>query len=119
MDEKRRQKRIGSINLSYVCLDKNEKVLQQAMGRTINISEGGFLLETHFRMTKKDTLIASIGLMDDTIEVKGNVVHCQSLGGGKYIAGIEITAIESGDKALWVNFLNRVFNEVPETNDGA
>lgn len=114
--ERRKSPRIDSINLSYVCLDKNEKVLQQAMGRTLNISEGGFLLETHFEMKKSYTLIASLGLENDTVDIRGKVVHCQSLGGGKHIAGIEITAIESGDKSIWLNFIKKALNEEPDAD---
>jgi hypothetical protein len=117
MVEKRRFPRIDSINLSYICLDKQEKVLQQAMGRTLNISKEGFLLETHFPMKEDYTLMASIGLEDDTIDVKGKIVHCQSMGGGKYAAGVEITSIEGGHKSLWVSFIHMMFSDdVPETD---
>ena len=117
MVEKRKSPRIGSINLSYVCLDKQDKVLHQAMGRTLNISEGGFLIETHFPMEEDYTLLASIGLENDTIDIKGRVIHCHSLGSGKYIAGIEITSIDDGGKSLWSNFIHKMFShKVPETD---
>lgn len=117
MVEKRRSPRIGSINLSYICLDKKDKVLQQAMGRTLNISEEGFLIETHFPMKEEYTLIASIGLEDDTIDIRGKIIHCQSAGGGKYVAGIEITSIKEGDKSLWVNFIRKMSSdEAPESD---
>lgn len=117
MVEKRKSPRIGSVNLSYICLDKQGKVLQQAMGRTLNISEGGFLIETHFPMKAEYTLLASIGLEDDTIDIKGKIIHCQSAGSGKYIAGVEITSIEESDKSLWENFIQKLFiDEVPETD---
>ena len=117
MVEKRKSPRIGSINLSYICLDKQNNVLQQAMGRTLNISEGGFLIETHFPIKDEYTLIASIGLEDDTIDIKGKIIHCQSLGDGKYIAGVEITSIEDADRSLWVNFVHKMSsNDVSETD---
>lgn len=109
MVEKRKFPRISSINLSYVCLDKKDKILQQAMGRTLNISEKGFLIETHFPMEREYTLAASIGLKDDTIDIKGKIVHCQSSGDGKYIAGVEITFIDENDRSLWKSFIGRVF----------
>jgi hypothetical protein len=115
-EENRKHPRFDSMNLSYICLDKSEKVVQQAMARTINISGSGLLIETHFKMKKKYTLIASIGLMDETVDIKGKVVHVQSVGGGKYVAGIEIT--ENDDEGRWFNFIKQLsenaFDENPE-----
>jgi hypothetical protein len=117
MVEKRKSPRIDSINLSYICLDKHNNVLQQAMGRTLDISEGGFLIETHFPIEKDCTIEASIGLGDNTIDIKGKIAHCQSSGDGKYITGVEITSIEDADKSLWGDFIDRMFgNDVSETD---
>lgn len=109
--EKRKYPRIESINLSYVYEDKKNEALQKGEGRTINISEGGFLLETDFQMKKKYILAASISLDGDTVEVKGKVVHCRSIGGGKYVAGVQITSIESDDKTVWRNFIDKLFSD--------
>ena len=35
--EKRKHARINSLNLSYVCLDENNKIIKQGMGRTLNV----------------------------------------------------------------------------------
>ena len=42
--DKRRHTRYESLNLSYVCLDENDNIIKQGMGRTLNISESGILL---------------------------------------------------------------------------
>lgn len=107
-EERRSHSRFDSINLSYICLDKADNVLQQAMARTINISAGGLLIETHFKMKKGYTLIASIGLRDETADIKGKVIHVQSMKSGKYVAGIEITDIENGDEERWQKFINNL-----------
>lgn len=107
-DNHRKHNRFDSIHLSYICLDKSEEVVQQAMARTLNISDGGILLETHFKMEVGYTLVATIGLEDETVDFKGKVVHVQPSGGGKYVAGIEITSIESGEEDLWQNFIKKI-----------
>jgi len=107
-EDHRKYPRVDSIHLSYICLDKSESVVQQAMARTINISDGGLLLETHFKMEKGYTLLASIGLRDETVDLKGQVVHVQPAGGGKYVAGIEITGIEGGSEELWLSFIRKI-----------
>ena len=106
-EDQRKHHRVESINLSYICLDQSETVVQQAMARTINISKGGFLIETHFKMQAGFTLIATIGLEDETIDLKGKVVHVQDGEEGKFVAGIEITSIESGDQSTWADFISK------------
>ena len=117
MVEKRKFPRIDSINLSYICLDKQNNVVQQSMARTLDISKGGFLIETHFPIDETCTLEASIGLGDNTIDIRGKIAHCQSSDDGKYITGVEITSVEDADKSLWGDFIDRIFaNEVSETD---
>ncbi len=114
--DNRRYPRFDSINLSYICLDKSENIVQQAMARTINISEGGFLIETHFKMEKDYKLIATIGLRDETADIKGKVVYVQPTSDGKYVAGIEIT--ENDDEVNWKHFIKKIseiaFDDTPE-----
>ena len=47
-NEKRKHPRVNALNLSYICLDEDQQVIKQGMGRTLNVSESGILLETHF-----------------------------------------------------------------------
>lgn len=107
-DDKRKHRRFNSIHLSYICLDHSEEVVHQAMARTINISELGFLLETHFKMKIGYTLIASIGIRDETVDVKGEVIHIQPSDTGKHVAGIKINEIEGGDRERWNNFIQKI-----------
>jgi len=114
--DNRRHPRFDSINLSYICLDKSENIVQQAMARTINISESGLLIETHFKMEKDYKLIATIGLRDETADIKGKVVYAQPTNDGKYMAGIEIT--ENEDEMNWKDFIKKIsetaFDDTPE-----
>ena len=48
VDDQRKDPRIQSSNLiSYVSCDETDQEIMQGMGRTLNVSEGGILLETH------------------------------------------------------------------------
>ena len=50
-EDKRKNQRIDSHNLlTYSCLDKNGAVITQGMGRTLDVSEGGILLETQAKL---------------------------------------------------------------------
>lgn len=87
--EKRKHHRFSSLNLSYVCLDENEKVVKQGMGRTLNLSESGILLETYFPISATHSVILSIGLGDDLVDLRGRPVHVRASGQGSYEVGIE------------------------------
>lgn len=90
--EKRKHVRFNSLNLSYVCLDENNQVIKQGMGRTLNVSESGILLETHFPIDKTHIVTLTIGLGEDLVDIKGRPVHIRTNAGGKYEVGIEFTA---------------------------
>ena len=95
--EKRKHARFDSLNLSYVCLDENNQIIKQGMGRTLNLSESGILLETHFPIDKTHTVTLTLGLGEDLVDIKGRPVHIRTNTGGKYEVGIEF--LESNAKA--------------------
>ena len=68
MNEKRKHSRVESIYLlSYVNLDENNEELMQGMGRTINVSESGIMLETHVAFKEQDTVDVIVGLKEDMV----------------------------------------------------
>lgn len=94
-EERREHPRINALNLiSYRCIDETHQTLAQGMGRTLNLSEDGILLETHVSVDPKHTVIMAIGLEDDLIDIKGRVVY--SVGGEneRFEAGIEFIEID-------------------------
>lgn len=95
--EKRKHARINSLNLSYVCLDENNQIIKQGMGRTLNVSESGILLETHFPIDKTQIVSLTLGLGEDLVDIKGRPIHTRKNEGDKYEVGIEF--IESDQKA--------------------
>jgi len=88
-EEKRKHQRFDSLNLSYVCLDEDQRAIKQGMGRTLNLSESGILLETHFPIEERHAIVLSIGLGDDLVDVRGRRVHVNALEQGLYEIGIE------------------------------
>ena len=91
--EKRKHARVTSLNLSYVCLDEKDKIVKQGMGRTLNVSESGILLETHFPIDKKHTITLTLGLEEDLVEITGRAVHSRTNEDGKHEVGIEFLKI--------------------------
>ncbi len=87
--EKRKYPRVATSNIvSYICIDKDGNELDQGMGRTVNISQGGTLLETSRPIESDYIVILTIDLDNNVIQTKGEVVHTRSVEAGKYLTGI-------------------------------
>ncbi len=106
-EERRRHSRIDSLNLLwYACIDEKNQVVREGMGRTLNVTEDGILLETHRPIDPKEVLSLCIGVKDDVLDVKkGKVVYCNRGKDGKFRSGIEFkeadeTAIRTLKKVI-------------------
>jgi PilZ domain len=97
-EEKRKHQRLESLNISYVSLDEDQRAVKQGMGRTLNISESGILLETRFPISAEQTLMLSIGLEERVVDVKGRLIHIRSTEQENYEVGIEF--LEPDERVL-------------------
>ena len=96
MNEKRKHSRVESIYLlNYVNLDENDEELMQGMGRTINVSESGIMLETHVAFKEQDTVDVVVGLKEDMVTIRGKVVFTRTADSGRYHSGIQFLSIEN------------------------
>ena len=105
-ESQRKHERIQSLNLSYICIDENNNIVKQGMGRTLNISGSGILLETHFPVEPNHTVRLTISLEEDLLDIKGNPVHIKSLDGGKYQIGIQFVDLDENAANILQNFIN-------------
>ena len=95
-NDKRQHQRIDALNLiSYSCIDATENVVAQGMGRTLNVSEDGILLETHVSIDPEYTIELAIGLEDDLINIRGSIIYTNPGINDKYQAGIEFLETDS------------------------
>ena len=74
--------------ISYVCMDKNDCVVQQNMGMALNISKSGILIGTGNRVFSKYVTLIAIDLNKNIVEIKGKVAYCQKIKSEKYRTGI-------------------------------
>ena len=87
--ERRSEPRFNTKNLiSYVCLDENKRKYGQGMGRTLNISERGILLETHDLIDPKSILSLTIALEEELMDFDGRIAFSNKKTDGKYETGI-------------------------------
>ena len=88
--EKRKFIRIDSLNLSYILVDaSDDDDEKQTMGRTLDVSEAGIRLETPVPVKLNSTLIMTIGLEEELVDIKGRVVHSSKGEEDRYQLGVE------------------------------
>lgn len=88
-ENKRGAIRINSLNLSYIGIDENNEIVKQAIGRTLNVSESGILLETHFPIDTGQIVSITLALEDDLINMRGEVVYSRTGNEEKFETGIK------------------------------
>ena len=104
--EKRKHARISSLNLSYVCLDENNEIIKQGMGRSLNVSESGILLETHFPIDDQLIVTLTLGLEEELVDIKGRPVHTRINDDGKYEVGIEFLKSDAKTRKALKQFID-------------
>ena len=117
-DNKRKHQRIPSLNLSYICLDENNNIVKQGMGRTLNISESGILLETHFPIEPQYLVLMTIALEEDLLEIKGKPIHARSNETGEFEVGIEFLEPDQDSIRLLQNFISKYESRNESTEAG-
>jgi hypothetical protein len=89
VEEKRKHNRVHSLNiLSYICLDENNNRTGEGMGRTLDISLGGILIETHSRIEAKYVLLLAVGFEDEVVDIRCEVVFSRQGSSGLFESGV-------------------------------
>ena len=97
--EKRKHQRISTLNLFYYeCLDEQDNPLGEGMGRTLDISEGGLLIETHDKIEAKYILMLAVGFEDELVDIKCEVVYSRPGNNNMYESGVSF--IEANEKVI-------------------
>jgi hypothetical protein len=113
--QRRRWGRKNTLNLvEFVLLGENGEQLSRGMGRTRNVSEGGLLLETYRPLQPEQTVLISVGLGDDMVELRGRIVHLHPpvppSSKDRYCSGVELTEIDPKGKRLLQKYIEALNN---------
>lgn len=116
-EEKRKHYRVDSLHLiNYVYSDERAQGVMQGMGRTLNISESGILLETHTPPISVGSIVAlTIGVEEDVVEIKGRVIYTKESQNDMYESGIEFFEFDTEAKDILAKYI-AAFN-AKEKND--
>jgi len=90
----RQTPRFDSLNLLvYTATDEEGERVATGMGRTLNVSRLGILLETKDHLASGQTVSVAIGFAESLVNVIGLVTHCEPAGDGLFHAGIEFSSM--------------------------
>ena len=104
--DNRKHHRIDSLNLiSYVCFDEDNNPVMQGMGRTLNVSEDGILMDTNVMIDLHYTLSLKIGLENNLIDIKGKVIYSRSGEDENFKTGIQLFKIEQNKLKLLKKYI--------------
>lgn len=94
-EEKRKHSRIDSLHLlNYVYFDEKDDEATQGMGRTLNVSESGILLETHSTIGVQNIVSLTIGFEEEVVEIKGRAVYAKENDNNMFESGIEFFDVD-------------------------
>lgn len=94
-EEKRKHSRIDSLHLlNYIFTDESGGGSTQGMGRTLNVSESGILLETHAPIEIDSIISLTIGFEEDVVDIRGRVVYTKVNDKKMNESGIEFFEID-------------------------
>lgn len=109
-EERRRDPRFESLNLVQCSVSTPMGEELNTLGRTLDISESGILLELAESLPSlpslPETVNLTIAIEDRIIEARGKVIH-QKQGGGSATAGVEFSVIAEDDREYIADFLKR------------
>lgn len=106
--DKRKHTRFESLNLSYLCLDDAENIVKQGMGRTLNISESGILLEAYFPIDTAYKILLTIGLEENLVDIEGRLAHSRPTDKGKHEVGIEFVNMDDDARNKIRDFIDQI-----------
>ncbi len=96
--ENRKHVRVDSVNLlNFEYFGENQEKESQGMGRTLNLSEAGLLLETNSLLAEDLELSLNIGLKEEILSVNGKVIYSEAGDTGMFKCGIHFENVGVND----------------------
>jgi hypothetical protein len=107
--ERREYPRVKTCNLiSYLSVRENGQIVDQSMGKALNVSQNGIFLETTQLILAEKISLMTVDPDNNLIEIEGKVVYSKESGYGKF--GNGVTFQDDPEQTIkFVSGLIRVF----------
>ena len=104
--ERRRAERKRSLNfIDCVVIDARGEVVGRELGRTLNLSLSGLLLDTPVFVDPGSAVRVTLSLGEEMLELKGRLAHISPGVEGRYCAGVEFVGLDAADRKRLRDFL--------------
>ena len=108
--ERRRFIRPEALNLlDYLVVDTQGRHGEYSMGRTLNVSNGGILMETHIPLPVGQQVMITLGLEENLVDIMGRIVYA-TCSGGKHQNGIEFSHMAQTDRIILERYIEAFYN---------
>jgi hypothetical protein len=109
--DRRRYQRVPTNNpITYVLVDENGTQIGQGIGKAVNVSQSGILLETGIQLRSTYILLISTDMDNKMMEIVGKVVFSKATDEGRFWSGIKFQG-EHQDNVKFRRDLIRVFHQ--------
>ncbi|UCG05885.1 MAG: PilZ domain-containing protein [Desulfobacterales bacterium] len=86
--EKRKHARVETSNhILYESMDNEGQIVSRSMGKAINISRSGIMLETPYPIEANNVTLVTVDIENDLIEMTCRLIYCRETDSGVYQAG--------------------------------
>ena len=106
MDNVNRRKhvRVETNNLiAHETIGRDGKVVSRSLGKALNVSRSGILLETSYPIVAEGISLMAVDLDDNLIEMKGRSIYCRETYTGMYQTGISFIGTEEDLVNMYIN----------------
>ena len=100
--------------LDYLVVDQEGNQTTYSMGRTLDVSEHGLKLEVTKPVDDGDSLIITVGLEDDLIDLTGEVKYSKEHS-NRYEIGIEFSDIRDEGIRILKKYITAFNKHPPDT----
>ncbi len=115
--ERRRFIRPEALNLlDYLVVDDQGRQGEYSMGRTLNIGEGGILMETHIPLPVGQQVMITLGLEDTLVDVMGKILYA-TYDAGRHQNGIEFSNVAENDRKILDQYVEEFHKNYKEAGD--
>ena len=108
IEDKRKHPRVKTENhVSYVCIDEGGNEIEEGLGKIMNVSLGGILIETIKPIGTQDILLTIIDIDDKIMNMIGRIAYCREEESGIFRTGIKFLEAKE-DIQLFVTNLIKI-----------
>ena len=91
-------------------MGEDGEACHQGMGRTLNVSESGILIETYKPIDVQTRISITIGIEEELVDIEGEIIFLKESDKDIYEAGINFSQINDTERMILLKFIDAFKN---------